>query len=283
VVVPNFILSISPILNNTIIFEEHASKFISTGQSCRRLFLTIAMSPFSFAFENYLEISVGTNCTRMRRIKCDETKPACMCCAGTNRVCDFLDTSPKVTQPKPTMTSRSKKSLAIISSRQLKLLPKPFTPGKPATGHEIDHFEYFTVMCNGSLLGYFENPLWNKTILQISHSEPAIRNAAIALASILRYHYTQAHSSIDRHEPTLNYHNALQALNRRLDGSAISWELALLGSLLFTSFEALGGRDAGALQHLDAGLAVLDEYALTHPVSSSYKIVFNTDTIESLR
>jgi hypothetical protein len=176
------------------------------------------------------------------------------------------------------MTSRSKKSPAIISGRQLKLLPKPFTPGKPATGREIDHFEYFTVMCTGSLSGYFENPLWNKTILQISYSEPAIRNAVIALSSILRYHYTQAHSSIDRHEPALNYQNALQALNRRLDGSAISWELALLGSLLFTSFEALGGRDAGALQHLDAGLAVFDEYAMTHPVSSSsYNIVSNAD------
>jgi hypothetical protein len=226
--------------------------------------------PFSFAFENYLETSVGTNCIRMRRIKCDETKPACMRCAGTPRVCDFLDTSPKGTQPKPTMTSRSKKSPAIISSRQLQLLPKPFTPGEPATVREIDHFEYFTVICTGSLSGYFENPLWNKTILQISYSEPAIRNAVIALSSILRHHYTQAHSSIDRHEPALNYHNALQALNHRLDGSAISWELALLGSILFTSFEALGGRDAGALQHLDAGLAVLDEYASTHPVSSSY-------------
>lgn len=94
----------------------------------------------------------------------------------------------------------------------------------------------------------------------MSNSEPCIRNAIVSLATLVRHQNSVLHH-VDRQESEVNYVKALQALNRRLDGSSLSRELALICSLLFAAFEALGGRDMPALQHLWAGFAMLKEHS----------------------
>jgi hypothetical protein len=75
----------------------------------------------------------------------------------------------------------------------------------------------------------------------------------------------------------VDYQDAVWALNRRLDSSESSWELALVGSLLFTAFEILQNRDRPANLHFDGGFAVLQEYKSKSHVS----LVFKTPTLKS--
>lgn len=53
------------------------------------------------------------------------------------------------------------------------------------------------------------------------------------------------------------YNLALRALNDTLDESARSWELAILGSIVFIAFEVLWGVDTRVRMHLDGAFAML--------------------------
>jgi hypothetical protein len=66
-----------------------------------------------------------------------------------------------------------------------------------------------------------------------------------------------------------NYTQALQGLNRRLDTSESSWELALVGSLIFTALEVLRGDGEMALKHFEAGIAMLKDFQLNFQVRVS--------------
>jgi hypothetical protein len=149
---------------------------------------------------------------------------------------------------------------AKFSKMNYQLLPRPaYSPSSQIPSHEIYYIEYF-VLCNRSVSGYFGSSLWNKTIFQISHSESSIRDALISLAILLR-NQSLALYEVDSQKARLSYAKAVQALNRRLDGSSFCWLLALICSLLFAAFEALGGTDIAALQHFWAGFAMLKEHA----------------------
>jgi len=53
------------------------------------------------------------------------------------------------------------------------------------------------------------------------------------------------------------YNIALRALHDALDRSARSWELAILGSIVFIAFEVLWGVDTRVRTHLDGAFAIL--------------------------
>lgn len=144
---------------------------------------------------------------------------------------------------------------------RLALLPKPAPSLSTLLNiSEIDHLEYFHLVAIRSFSSHFGDSLWSKTVLQISHSEASIRTAVSALSSVLK-RLSSSLQTTDKSESTGDYVQAIRALNHRLDGSKLSWKLALISSLLFTAFEALVGTDKAALQHLRAGFAMLREYS----------------------
>lgn len=137
--------------------------------------------------------------------------------------------------------------------------------------HEINHFDYFRTIVTQQFSSYVSKNLWNRTIVQVAHTEPSIWSAAIALASAhrLQLEHTLPWNPQELKECDLHYLSALSSLNKRLDRSPISWEVALIGSLLFAVFEVLRGNDLLGLKHMQSGLSILREYLLKFPVQAS--------------
>jgi hypothetical protein len=207
-----------------------------------------------------------TNLLRIRRIRCDETKPSCSRCTSTGRLCDFVKPQKDISSARASRPPENAKQRLAPSGRQYLLQPKPsFPPSALSSAHEGNHLEYFRFVCTRSFSRYFENTLWSKTILQIANSEPSIRSAVVAFSALLRHQTAYGHSCsvVMKKEISLNYFEAIRSLNSRLDSSQSCWELALIVSLLFAAFETFQCNDRLALKHFEAGLAVLQEYKPT--------------------
>ncbi|KAF4634012.1 hypothetical protein G7Y89_g4104 [Cudoniella acicularis] len=120
-----------------------------------------------------LKSRTGCLTCRIRRLKCDETKPSCKRCTDTQRICDFLNSTnelPWISKKLPVKT--------LVPSQTLLLRPKPaHSPSGPFAPDEVTHFEFFGDLCTKSILRHFDDTLWNETILQMAHSEASIRTS----------------------------------------------------------------------------------------------------------
>lgn len=98
-----------------------------------------------------------TKCkNRVRRLKCDLTRPACARCTGTGRQCDGYG------------------PLAIASL--------PFDI--PGNNRERRSYHYFRLQTSTAILGSQDADYWTTALLQLSYSQPAIKHALIAMASL---------------------------------------------------------------------------------------------------
>lgn len=195
---------------------------------------------------------------RIRRLKCDETKPACSRCTSTQRVCDFLHPIPI-----PTPLSQRPKIKSLSPSQPPLLRPKLIPlPSGPFTTEESPHFSFFVTLTTRSLSRHFSDPLWHQLLLQLCHTSPAIRSAVLALSLLIR---SQSNTNppttraLFRRTSQEKYLYALSTLNRSLDHSTESWGLALVACLLFTEYVVLRAHshDGESLKHFNAGLKML--------------------------
>ena len=99
------------------------------------------------------------NATRVRHLKCDESKPSCYRCSSTGRICDGYSSAVKIScsiQPGP---RRSKK--------------------------ENRYFELFQHNTILGLMGFdHRSTFWSYMVLQFSQSSPAVLHAALALSAL---------------------------------------------------------------------------------------------------
>ncbi|KAJ4395814.1 hypothetical protein N0V93_000028 [Gnomoniopsis smithogilvyi] len=144
--------------------------------------------------------NTGCITCRIRRVKCDETKPNCNKCAYSRRVCDgyLLASAPPQTRShtsgqefKTSNKPLSRRALAV-AVRQLNapgpsvrlLLPSPYL------GDDVACFDFFrfrlTTGLEGSKGPQAVSGFWNSTLLQASHVEPAVWHAVAALGALHR-------------------------------------------------------------------------------------------------
>lgn len=144
-----------------------------------------------------------------------------------------------------------------------------FQPCRLITLDDVDaaHFEYFRVVCSKEFSLQFEETSWERIVLQAALAEPWMRHAALAVGALSRVHYLPVESQMSpfQAEPmaeyaTKQYNLAIQKLNRRLDSSCRSWELALLGSIIFIAIEVLQKCDNRVGMHLQSAFAILESY-----------------------
>lgn len=178
---------------------------------------------------------------RARHLKCDESKPFCRRCVDLGRKCDGY----------------------LLNNHVALNLQSIQWPGDSLARRYFDFFRNRTVR---DISGHFESPLWNRLVLQASHSEPAIRYAVIALGAL---HEITGHKRSLEHlggnrvkisvdYPLKQYTKALSYLRQILSpASDRSLELALLCSLLLICFEILQENHALALFHLQHSLHIL--------------------------
>jgi hypothetical protein len=102
-------------------------------------------------------------------------------------------------------------------------------------------FDYFLSICAQEFSLYFQSPIWERFVLYAVHAEAWAFHAALAISVLSRRSYAPSHNNttLQVDFPTLHYNHAIRALNQRLDTTAESAELAVLGSVLFINLEFL--------------------------------------------
>jgi len=108
-------------------------------------------------------------------------------------------------------------------------------------------------------------PSWHRLILQASHSDPAVRHAAIAVGSIgerLRIHNVLTLQNQDANSCHVyarqQYQKAIELLRQHLSSrTEQSVLVTLVSCFLFMCFEFLQGNDAGACLHLESGVKIV--------------------------
>jgi hypothetical protein len=180
--------------------------------------------------------------TRIRKIKCDEGRPACDRCTSTGRKCDGYATNlqPSLTWYRP---NRMFQSL-----------------DQPAEGRAL---QFFCETAGPFLAGPLDSYFWTHLVLQFSGFEPAVRHSVVAISSLYEDFYCQGHPSRRLQDDTFalyHYNLAIESL-RRLDNEP----LILLVCVLFVCIEFLQGNRDAAIQHCRHGLIILDRIGVTYP------------------
>jgi hypothetical protein len=174
-------------------------------------------------------------------VKCDETKPDCFRCTSTGRRCDGY----------PSLKARSKaEDLSLTGSCKLN-----------TTGYhesEARALDFFRHVAGPVLSGQFNCDFWTRLVAQLSHREPAVRHALIAISSLYE-HGTQSQFAV-RH-----YNAAIQKMV-----SASDETLASFMAVLFICVEFLQGNAAAAIAHCRHGILVFNNSSTSSAWAREY-------------
>ena len=226
---------------------------------------------------------------RIRRVKCDETKPACQRCTSTGRTCDGYDSEATASRRPNNQLALPSRGLPVANSSSLSpsSTPTPYwqaaaaasaasAPGlrtiRPSPpdidGTELER-SYFHEFRQAAEEGFCqhvanETPFWTWTVPYLCIQEPAVRHAIVALGAALRgYRLAEprgSSTSPSRMEVfTLDQYGQAMTLLRQANGEAAGvTATTLVCCLAFVMIECLRGNWEDALQHLRAGLAIVD-------------------------
>ncbi|KAJ5102763.1 hypothetical protein N7532_003292 [Penicillium argentinense] len=185
------------------------------------------------------KVRTGCATCKIRRVKCDETRPTCHRCKTTGRICPGYA---------PPTGAIQKSSIQIYSI--------PFKVPGSRTDRELLHF--YCSEAAHCLSRFSDSTLWSDLILQQSQYQPVIRNSLIALSSLYREYLVVGSDQLG-HSPRsirLMAKSHKQLLSYLSDPRA-SPVPALICSLIFYVFECLVGNTRQAIWHLDRGLELL--------------------------
>jgi len=188
---------------------------------------------------------------RIRRIKCDEEKPACLKCRSTGRQCDGYD---KVQTRTPTPQTDDQSPARLGSS-----LRTPSPPGTSPNYSELAALQFFQTRTIAQLSGYFASELWNRYVLQLSLLEPSIYYATTALGRLHRwYAYEEPASSLNPDAFIFRQYN--KAIYHLVHPTKpLSKSVVLVACYVLSSIEALYGDYRSSFQYVSSGIRLLCE------------------------
>lgn len=230
---------------------------------------------------------------RIRRIKCDLSRPSCSKCQSTGRTCDgygeggFADND---TGASSSDGQHSGTSIGVhcpkrgpaenhFPARTLgPLLMLPATD--PSQALAMGFFEQISI---GQLNEYQPCELWRSTLMFFSQTVPSVRHAATAL-SLMHRQYLDGNASaspqpsgdcqphrLREGSPWTHYSRAIQLLldaNQETADSTETTAITLLVCYLLFCFDHLAGNDVQALKHLHGGVEISRSIRKTMPLSN---------------
>ncbi|KUJ08975.1 uncharacterized protein LY89DRAFT_658031 [Mollisia scopiformis] len=209
------------------------------------------------------KVKTACKTCKIRKVKCDEGKPACQRCVSTGRVCDGYGIWGGGGN---SYNERSIGCKERISPPNTILATPMITPR--ASTHEQDCFEWFTCQTVKKFPGLFGSPFWEILVCQASSSEPAVLHAVLAFSSA---HKKEGLDSI-RPGKSLTLPDTLEQFTLQQYSHAIthlqphfatktkdSVRVALVTCLIFIHMEFLRGHYRTGNFHLQNGLKLLAE------------------------
>ncbi|KAK7408115.1 hypothetical protein QQX98_009706 [Neonectria punicea] len=174
----------------------------------------------------------GCRTCKIRRIKCDEGRPACQRCVTTGRTCDgygILDNSSNRPCSGPVRS--------LVSA-----------PCNTVSDHDRAGFQWFSARTRYKMPGTFASGFWESVVLQASWREPAVLQAVLALSAAHKRHVLDASGPDSRQglpdgqERVLlrHYSSAIKLLQPHLSvKSKENLRVALISCIVFTCLEFL--------------------------------------------
>ncbi|KAJ5379051.1 hypothetical protein N7509_012170 [Penicillium cosmopolitanum] len=207
------------------------------------------------------KVKTGCKTCKARRVKCDESRPACRRCISTGRICDGYGIwggggSP-YGPPQPS------KALSIYCT------PVPAGSLDP---EEQTCFDWFMRKTTTKFAGIFKSQFWETLVFQASAQEPAVRHAVVALSAAHRFDisagsWVPAIYGVDAERFTLQqynkaiYHLRSATMKNNASGSRLSnkkaLRVALITCMLFVTLEYLRGQYKMGSAHLRYGIQLL--------------------------
>ncbi|KAH6705338.1 hypothetical protein BKA61DRAFT_492688 [Leptodontidium sp. MPI-SDFR-AT-0119] len=208
----------------------------------------------------------GCHTCRIRRVKCDETKPACIRCKKFGRVCDGYEVSKRTYHhyepvSKPGTRNRNILPLAVASNSYSPSLP-PITIRFQDENDE-QYFRLFHAETCGALSGGFDTPLWSLIVPQACHDEPCILRCAIAIAALDRACKVKNIESLAdtaekyHRDALIQYGKALQGVQDVILSRHDSLRTTLIAALLIFCFENFHGDVRFALTNVRSAVDLL--------------------------
>ncbi|KAF1841922.1 uncharacterized protein K460DRAFT_241906, partial [Cucurbitaria berberidis CBS 394.84] len=218
--------------------------------------------------EKRLKLRVKTGCEtcRVRRIKCDETKPACTRCTSTGRTCEGYKHVDKWKDGSPAAAASYRNSSFLVvpqKAMQFVISRSPSQSFSPDS-RETRSFQFFQTRTLPGWIEFFDSELWSRTVLQMSHSEPAIKHGLLALSTMHeRFETTAPAISASTNDfAFLQYMQAVKHSNKLLAAQAgnVNIEKILIACIIFTCYENLSGNYLAANMHLRNGMRILNQH-----------------------
>ncbi|KAB8077499.1 hypothetical protein BDV29DRAFT_56104 [Aspergillus leporis] len=180
---------------------------------------------------------------RIRKIKCDETKPCCRRCQSTGRKCSYeLDGRSRRSAPPRTHSIWHSQPLSDIVTY---------------ASRERRAFEYYCQRAGPAIAGSISCTFWTGAVLKACRSEPAIWDAIIAISALYENldpfigppMVTEAVLSVRRpREAFLWYLRSVENVRSQLARNKVHPQIALISCVLYTCTEMLQGDVAKALR-----------------------------------
>ncbi|KAI6781609.1 uncharacterized protein J7T54_005320 [Emericellopsis cladophorae] len=197
---------------------------------------------------------------RIRRVKCDEGRPACHKCVSTGRKCDGYG-----------IWGGGSNTPTHLTDGRLALKRNPFPLFVDAPG-EDEHccFEWFRSRTAKKIPGPFEPVFWETVVLGASFEEPAVLHAVLALGLAHKKESLEGDSqdvatdSPDEEEQFIlrHYSESIRQLAPHfVNQSRSSIRVALIACMVFVCLEFIRGRYRTGNEHLKNGMKLLGQLA----------------------
>ncbi|KAI9641879.1 hypothetical protein NHQ30_009746 [Ciborinia camelliae] len=213
---------------------------------------------------------------RVRRVKCDETKPSCMRCKNFGRKCDGYEYSPK---DKPAWllgpTISTGISQEIIEPPPVSI-PPSISVMNFRSEQEAQYFDFFCKETVFELAGGSEKKLFNVIILQSCHTDTSVRHAATAIAALSKamkaskfMDHKEGEAGFQRISDQVEIHHryalkqygkSLRYLRNLVQTSQNSLRIPLLVSLIIFCFENFHGNTMLADKHIYSALKMMHHH-----------------------
>ncbi|KAF2676600.1 hypothetical protein K458DRAFT_321604 [Lentithecium fluviatile CBS 122367] len=214
------------------------------------------------------KVKTGCITCKLRHVRCDEGKPACLKCTNSGRKCDGYA---------PVRAAQSKSS-----SPEGSIISQCSNPMVSEAGENVRYLEFYHHCAGTTLSSKFDEGFWSRTTLQLAQSEPSIRHALIALGYLNKIepgslkHARSGFSANSQHETLFRHYNkALGSLVMRMTEPSYTPEIGLVACLLFVCIEFIRGDYHTAFTHLQSGLKLLFQSPQNTMIQHNLVSMFN--------
>ncbi|KAK3487643.1 uncharacterized protein B0T23DRAFT_406912 [Neurospora hispaniola] len=191
------------------------------------------------------KVRTGCYTCKIRKVKCDETKPSCLRCTKTGRRCDGYPAAPLHSQ-----------------SWQELLAKRPIIPAMTHrhNSQEGRALEFYRCVLAPTFSGSLDDDFWTHVVSRASYQNPVVRHAVVAISSICELIGDpsvkgQALVKFPKGRYAIGHYNrALQDISKTDDEAMV-----IFVCILFVCIEILQGNREAAISHCHHGVQILNQ------------------------